>query len=626
MRGKRPTRAIIVCGIFGAVRFGNMPVREGHLLDGMGDLLRHRGPDGAGVLRSDQAVLGARRLRVRDPRTLGDQPFRDPAGRFWVACNGEIYNADRLRDRYREFPFRSRSDVEPIVPLVLHHGVPGIAQLDGMFALVVWDVCQQRLILARDRAGEKPLFYGRLQDEIWFASEIQALLGHPGISQALDPEALDDLLTVGYILEPKTMFAGIKKVPAGTVLVMAAEGDEVERYWPPPPVEDLACSEPAATRRLDSLLQHAVAKQLVADVPVGIFTSGGVDSSLLAAMAAEALGPQPLRLFSVGFRAPSYDETAPAARVARYLGLRHVVVQAGPHELREALATLIDTIAEPIADPAVLPTYLLARRARDEVTVVLSGEGADELFGGYPTYLGHRLANAFATLPLPVRAAIRGLADAMPVSQRKVSTGFLLKRFVSAAERDWFDRHIHWFGTGMPDSARRERWVSSHRPLVAARSGDLLSDVMLLDYRTYLRDGLLVKLDRAAMLASLETRAPYLDRDVTRFALGLHSRLKVRGWTTKWILKEVARRWLPTAVVKRRKRGLSVPVAAWLNGELRSEVDRLLDPRRMACRGVLQPRLVQQLLAEHRSGRADHARALWPLVVFELWHERWLGG
>lgn len=616
-----------MCGIYGAVRFGNRPLREPHLLDGMADLLRHRGPDGAGVLRDNDAVLGACRLRVRDPRSAGDQPFTDPSGRLWVTCNGEIYNAARLRHDFRVFPYRSRSDVEPVVPLLLRRGVAGIEHLDGMFALAAWDMCRQRLIMARDRAGEKPLFYCRLNDEVWFASEIQALLKHPGISREPNPEALDDLLTVGYVLEPKTMFARISKVPAGTALLITADREEVVPYWRPSPSDDLACSEPEAIDELDGLLQQAVAKQVVADVPVGIFTSGGVDSALLAAVAAEALEHRSLRLFTVGFPAPSFDEAAAAARVAGHLGVPHVVVRAGARELCGALDTLIDTVAEPIADPAALPTYLLAQHARAEVKVVLSGEGADELFGGYPTYLGHRFSDVFAGVPSPVGVVISGLIGALPVSRRTVSPGFLLKRFVAAtAERDWLRRHVRWFGTGIPDPARVERWVTNQRRFVNPHPRDPLSEIMHLDYRTYLRDGLLTKLDRATMLASVEARAPYLDPAVTRFAFGLHSRLKVRGWTTKWVLKEVARRWLPSAIVDRRKHGLSVPVASLLREELRPEVSRLLSRERLARRGVLEPRLTQQLVAEHLSGRADHGRALWPLLVYERWHERWLGG
>jgi asparagine synthase (glutamine-hydrolysing) len=615
-----------MCGIYGAVRFGGTPLQDRHFLEGIGELLKHRGPDGPGVLESEGCVLGANRLRVRDVRSAGDQPFADPAGRLWLACNGEIYNAAGLRVRYRDYPYRSLSDVEPIVPLVVHRGPQAISDLDGMFALAIWDVCAHRLILARDRAGEKPLFYSRLGDELWFASEIGALLAHPGISRTLDRLAVDDLFTLGYVLEPRTMFANIRKVPAGSVVTISAGGEEVSRYWDPTLVERTRLSDGEAIRQLDDLLQRAISKQLVADVPVGVFTSGGVDSSLLAALAMQALGQRRLRLFTVGFGARGYDETTAATRLATHVGAEHVVLQVGAAELYSALEVLTGSTGEPITDPAVLPTSLLAQRARQDVTVVLSGEGADELFGGYPTYLGHRFANAFAHLPAAARGIARALIDAVPVSRRKVSLVFLLKRFAAAAELDWFQRHIRWFGTGLPDAARLARWLGAHDHLADPDPSDILAEAMRFDYSTYLREGLLTKLDRATMLTSLEARSPYLDRDITRFALGLESGLKVRGWTTKWLLKQVAQRWLPPRIAYRRKRGLSVPLPVWLNGELREHVEQLLAPERIARRGLLQPGLVHQLVAEHRSGRADHARALWPIIVFELWCERWLGG
>lgn len=616
-----------MCGICGAVSLSAARVGDPSLVHRMIALLRHRGPDGSGSLESDTAIFGTRRLRVRDPRPVADQPFSDPRRLLWLACNGEIYNAHALRQRFPSYPYRSRSDVEPIIPLVLARGTQALEDLDGMFAIALWDARTRQLTLARDRAGEKPLFYAKIDSEIWFASEIQALLAHPRLSRELDRIAIDDLLTVGYVLEPRTMFAHIRRVPAGTILTATAERQTLRRYWDPTTVPTLSTiTERDAVRRLGRLLQEAVSKQLLADVPLGVFSSGGVDSALLAAMAAHAIGPRRLRIITVGFRSPGYDETRPAARLAAALQTPQLVATADPRSLREALDTITATLAEPVADPAVLPTYLMARRAREEVTAVLSGEGADELFGGYPTYLGHRFARSVTDLPAPLGAVLRAAIRALPPSPRKVAVSYILKRFVAQLEGDWFERHVRWFGTGLPDEPRVRRWVRDHRALVAHRNGDVLANAMQWDYRTYLRDGLLVKLDRATMLASLEARAPYLDREVSGFALGLPSALHVRGVETKSLLKAVASRWLAPRIVHRRKRGLSVPVGAWLNGELGGEVDRLLGPERVASRGILQPALVRRLVAEHRSARVDHARALWPILVFELWHERWLGG
>jgi len=614
-----------MCGIYGMVTFGAAAPDAAAVVERMGQTLRHRGSDDRAVLSSPTAAIGTERLRITDPSPRAAQPFASPDGTVWLACNGAIYNAAALRARYPRYPFRSRSDIEPVLPLYLDRGPAGATELDGMFALAIWDARRARLLLARDRAGEKPLFYARLGDTVWFASEVQALLEHPAVPRELDSAALDDYLTFGYVPEPRTMFAAIRKVEAGSVASFDAGGHGVLRYWVPELIPVAPTSPERAERELAERVELAVRRQLAADVPVGVFTSGGVDSSLLAALAARANAPEELHTFAVGFAAAGFDESRHAHALAEHLGSRHVTVRVAEPDLHEALDLVTGGVAEPIADPAILPTCLLARAARERVGAVLSGEGADELFGGYPTYLGHRAAPAYAALPGPARLLLRGVVQALPVSRGTVSLEFLLKRFAAEAERETLERHVAWFGTGLDPEA----WADGiHEPPwlpVVRREPDPLRQVMLFDYLTYLRDDLLPKVDRATMLFSLEARSPYLDRDLTRFALGLPTALKVRGLTTKWLLKRVARRWLPRHITRRRKRGLSVPVAAWINHGLRTEVDRLLAPERLRAEGVLHSERAGQLLSEHRAGQANHARALWPLVVYERWRERWLG-
>lgn len=614
-----------MCGIYGMVTFGEAPPDAAVVVERMGQRLRHRGPDDRAVLASPHAMVGTERLRITDLLPRAAQPFTTPDGAVWLACNGAIYNAAALRARYPRYPYRSRCDIEPILPLYLDRGPAGIAQLDGMFAVAIWDAQRARLLLARDRAGEKPLFYARLGDAVWFASEVQALLEHPAIPRDLDSAALDDYLTFGYVPEPRTMFSAISKVEAGTVVSFDAQEHGAMRYWVPELLPIEPTSPERAEQRLAEHLELAVRRQLVADVPVGVFTSGGVDSSLLATLAARARAPQELHTFTAGFSQADFDESHYANALAERLGTRHLTVRVAEHDLREALDLITHRVAEPIADPAILPTCLLARAARARVGVVLSGEGADELFGGYPTYLGHRAAPAYAALPSAARRAVRGIVNALPTSAGRVPLEFLLKRFVADAERETLERHVAWFGTGLDPGAWAEQPHGPSWLPVVRGDPDPLRQVMLFDYLTYLRDGLLPKVDRATMLFSLEARSPYLDRDLTTFALGLPTPLKLRGLTTKWLLKRVARRWLPRRVVHRRKRGLSVPVAAWINDGLRTEVDRLLDADRLHAQGVLRGERVRQLLSQHRSGRANHARALWPLVVYERWRERWLG-
>jgi asparagine synthase (glutamine-hydrolysing) len=608
-----------MCGIYGMVSESGIALDHPEVLDFMGEALRHRGPDGRAVLAHPNAVIGTERLRIIDLHERADQPFSAPGSHVWLECNGEIYNAREIRARYPDYPFRSKSDVESILPLYLEHGPRAVAMLDGMFGLAVWDNRTSSLLLARDRAGEKPLFYARAGHELLFASELQCLLRHPFISKELDDEALADYLRLGYVGEPRTMFRAIRRIEAGTYVRFTASGQEVVRYWDPAafPIEKRPAA--VAIRETQRLIEHAVEKQVMSDVPVGVFISGGLDSSILATLASKVIGVDKVHTFSAQFTEESYDESADAAVLAQRMRTRHVPVRADETTLLEALQAVTQGVAEPLADPAILPTFLLARTAREHVKVILSGEGADELFGGYPTYIGHKLAPLYDALPSFVRAGLRRAVQSIPASGKKVTFEYLLKKFVSDAEKPWLERHLAWFGTGLPADV-------SARPLprsATAGGGDALTGAMLLDYRGYLRDNLLVKVDRATMLSSVEARAPYLDRDVTAFALSLPPDQRVRRLETKWVLKKAAEKWLPRDVIYRRKRGLSVPIATWINHGLRAEVDRLLTPARIQSRGLLDARVVARLLEEHRAGRANHAKPLWALVMLQYWLERW---
>ena len=609
-----------MCGIYGMVSAATL--RFPNVLEQMGAALRHRGPDGSAVLSHPHARIGTERLRIIDLHERADQPFASPDGEVWLEANGEIYNAREIRARYPDYPYRSHSDVETILPLYLEHGTNAIEMLDGMFGLAIWDNRTRTLILARDRAGEKPLFYTRAGDEILFASEVQCLLRYPEVSRELDPAAIADFLAYGYVPEPRTTFSAIRRVPAGTFMRFGQEGVPVlHRYWDPESFTIQPRDANDAVAELQNLIETAVTKQVMSDVPVGVFISGGLDSSLLATLASRAIGVDKVHTFSAQFAEESYDESADAAILAKRMRTKHVPVRTDDETLREALIHVTTRIAEPLADPAILPTFLLARKARDHVKVILSGEGADELFGGYPTYLGHKIAPMYDALPSLARAALRRMAYAIPPSGKKVTIEYLLKRFVRDAERPWVERHLAWFGTGL--SSEVSPLPASGERVRVRGDRDALSGAMLLDYQSYLRDNLLVKVDRATMLSSVEARAPYLDRDVTAFALSLPPDLRVRRLTTKWILKKAAEKWIPRDVIYRRKRGLSVPIAGWINGGLRSEVDRLLEPNRLRGQGIVNERYVTQLLDEHRSGRANHAKSLWAVIVLQYWLENW---
>jgi asparagine synthase (glutamine-hydrolysing) len=614
-----------MCGIYGMVSESGSALRHPQVLDLMGEALRHRGPDGHAELRNPHAVIGTERLRIIDLHERADQPFSAPGSQVWLECNGEIYNAPSIRARFPDYPFRSHSDVETILPLYLERGVEAVRELDGMFGLAIWDNRTRTLILARDRAGEKPLFYARVGREVLFASELQCLLQHPDISKDLDEFAVAEYIRLGYVPEPRTMFRAIRRVQAGTYIRFSESGEQVVRYWDPASFRPEPRSPRDAVAELQKLFEDAVTKQVMSDVPVGVFISGGLDSSLLATLASQVIGVDKVHTFSAQFAEASFDESGDAAELARWMRTKHVPVRTDEETLLDALQNVTQRIAEPISDAAVLPTFLLARAARQHVKVILSGEGADELFGGYPTYLGHKVAPMYDALPALLRNTMRAGVSKLPSSGKKVTLEFLLKRFVSDAERPWVERHLAWFGTGLSMNVLANPAIElPELPDAGPYPNDPLLGAMLLDYRSYLRDNLLVKVDRATMLSSVEARAPYLDKHLTAFALSLPADLRVRRLETKWVLKKAAEKWLPKNVIYRRKRGLSVPIASWINHGLRDEVDRLLAPERLRKDGLLNERNVRALLDEHRHGRANHAKSLWAIVMLQYWLEKWV--
>jgi len=598
-----------MCGIFGAIgrggARGEAPLRHPDALARMAAALRHRGPDGECIVGHERARIGARRLAIMD-LTTGDQPFQSPDGKIWMVCNGEIYNAPELRREASTwgYPFRSHGDIETIVPFYQRFGADAVARLEGMFGLAIWDETQRRLVLARDRAGEKPMFWTEVDGELRFASEIQALLEFPDQPRRLNRKALSLYHALGYVPAPYTMFDGIHKLPPASLLIAEGERTEVRSFWSAAAAAGRPSTLGDAATVRDTLLR-AVKRELMSDVPLGIFTSGGLDSSLLVAAAARGIPGERIHTYAVRFTESGYDESPYAEAVTHAIASVHHVVTADDESLGRALEVVSHALAEPLGDPAVLPTFLLAEAAREDVKVILSGEGADELFGGYPTYLGHKFAERWQRVPGPLRRAARWAADRWPSSTGKMTLEYMVKQFLAASEKPWLDRHLTWLGAmAIEDGVIAELACKLDR----FPHDDPLNRVMWFDFLTYLPDDLLVKVDRATMLASVEARAPFLDREVMELVLPAPSRLKVRGLTTKAILKEAARGLVPNEVIHRRKSGLSVPVARWLNTGLAPLADRLLDT---------------PLLAEHRTGRRNHARRLWPQLMLALWSERW---
>jgi asparagine synthase (glutamine-hydrolysing) len=582
----------------------------------MVDALAHRGPDDAGLHGTDTAILGATRLAIRGLAD-GRQPMVDPASGVVVVCNGEIDNHASLRSWLAAHgrPVASATDVAVIPGLYLELGDRFVEQLAGVFAIAIWDPRAHRLLLARDRAGERPLFYYRGSGTVRFATEISALRVDPSLRLTPDRGALARYVRFGYFTAPETPFAEVRKVGPGELVVIERERLTRRRYW------RWTIAAPArrspTPEAFDGVFREAVRRQSDAEVECGVFLSGGLDSSLVAAVAKDLAPQQSLHAYTLRFAEASYDEGRHAERIARHLGLEWTPVAVTPEALQEGVTDLVRTVGEPLADPAWVPTALLARRASRDVKLALVGEGADELFGGYPTYAGAALAQRYARLPRALRVPFRGLVERWPPSDRKVTLSYLLKRFVAAAELGPVDRHRHWTSSASPELLER-LGVEAHAPEDPGPNGELLDVLQRLDLETSLAEGLLTKADRASMSSALELRAPFLDQSVMEFAAMLPVQQRVRGLATKVFLKRYALRYLPTDVVSRRKRGLSVPLARWLREPLHAWAASRLGDERLRMAGV-EPDAALALLEEHRERRGDHARALWTLIVLSEW-------
>jgi asparagine synthase (glutamine-hydrolysing) len=607
-----------ICGIAttnGAVDTGQVAAMSGTLV--------HRGPDSSGQFTDGVVALAARRLSIIDLET-GDQPIANEDATVHVVQNGEIYNYRELRRELERagHSFRTHGDTEVLVHMYEQHGEGFAKRLRGMFAIAIWDAPRRRLVLARDRFGIKPLYYRDEGGELSFASELRALP-----RGEIDLDAIEAFLAFNSIPAPLTIFRATRKLPAGNVLVWESGRTRLERFSRPAPVPipELRDDEEAElVEELRARLRDSVRAHLVSDVRVGVLLSGGVDSALLAALAAEE-SSEPLRTFSIGFAERSFNELEDARRVASRYGTQHreLVLRPDAALLLPALAEAFD---EPFADSSALPTYLVSELAASDVKVALSGEGGDELFGGYYTYAADLLAKRFGGL---ARLA-RPLVERLPTSTAKASFDYKAKRFVQAAHLPPLERHHGWKEIFAPEArAELTGRASAFDPVDLLRArfaetegADELARLQDVDVGIYLVDDLLVKTDRASMAHSLEARVPYLDTVVTNMALALPTRHKVRGLSKKVLLRKAAAPLLPREIVNGKKRGFSIPAAAWLRGELEPFARDTLSPETLKRQGYFRPDVVQRLLDEHDAGREDRSRQLWGLLAFTLWHQQ----
>ncbi|HEV8583715.1 MAG TPA: asparagine synthase (glutamine-hydrolyzing) [Methylomirabilota bacterium] len=623
-----------MCGIVGMVQARPDRRPDEVVLKRMADRIAHRGPDDEGFVVRGPVALGIRRLRIIDLET-GRQPMTGEDGTIWVVFNGEIYNYRELTTRLTAagHTFRTRSDTEAIVHAWEMRGPDALNDLEGMFGLAVWNDATQTLVLARDRLGIKPVYYAVLPEGLVFASELKAMLEHPGVSRELDVEALSAYLAHEWVPAPRSIVKSVRKLPPGHRLVYARGEARVERWWDVRYGSDGPVIEVQAAAKLGAALDLSVRQHLLADVPLGVFLSGGLDSATVAAFARRH--STRLNTFSIGFEDASFDESKYARQVAAVLGTEHHEEVLGADAALDLVGGLAELVDEPLGDASILPTFLLSRFARKSVTVALSGDGGDEIFAGYPTYQAHRLAHAWARAPRAARAVARATVRRMPVSHGNLSLDFRLKRFVDGADLDPVTRHAVWMGSftpheqgdlltaaalarlpGPPSYAEWERIAES------APAEPWLHRVLYLDLKGYLGEGVLQKVDRASMACSLEVRVPLLDRRVVEVAAAMPPEMKLRRLTTKHVLKWLMRTRLPKEIVSRPKKGFGVPLARWFRGPLCPLLEEVCEPEALRRAGLVRPETVTRLIHEHQRGEHDHRKKLYTLLVFLLWARR----
>jgi len=601
------------------------------VLEAMNQAIVHRGPDSAGVMLEGPVALAMRRLSIID-LAGGDQPIGNEDGSVQVIQNGEIYNYRELADELRSqgHVFKTHSDTEVLVHLYEQHGPHFAERLRGMFAVAIWDQPRQRLVLARDRYGIKPLYYRESRGMLSFASELKSLIRQPDFSRQIDLGALEAYLAFNFVPTPLTIFEGASKLPPGHLLIAEQGKARIEPYAEtrPVPAEEVRGEGTAElTAELRERLRDSVRAHMVADVPVGVLLSGGVDSATLTALASE-VADEPVNTFTVAFAEQSYSEAELARLVADRFGTKHHELTVDPNAV-ELLPKVIDTFDEPFADNSALPTYLISELAAEHVKVVLSGEGGDELFGGYYAYVGDLWAPRVGGLATALRSVIARLPSG--AGSRRLDER--LKRFARGAHLPQPDRHVAWSQVFSPE-ARAELLTQrqggdfdplrGHRERYERSAGaEPFSRAQDIDLGTYLVDDILVKTDRASMAHSLESRVPFLDPKISDFALALPGHRKVRFLAKKRLMRKAVAPLLPREIVHGRKRGFALPIAGWFRGELLPFTREVLSPERMRAQGLLNPDAVSAVIDTHVSGSEDLSRNIWGLICLSLWHDRY---
>jgi asparagine synthase (glutamine-hydrolysing) len=656
-----------MCGIAGWINLDTTKPNHNAetVLHSMCETIVHRGPDSEGLWTDETVALGMRRLSIIDLKT-GDQPVFSGDRSVVVMMNGELYNYREVRAELEKdgFKFVTKSDTEILPHLYQKFGDAFIDHINGMYAFSLWDSRKKKLIIARDRFGEKPLYYGVFDGKLIWASEPKAILAHPAVNPELDLNALRHYVSFDYVPAPMSIYKGIHKLPAAHVLTVENGEVKTRRYWDISWAED--ASEPGAVatglrngtgqngrshaksqsrkeetlsgnaEELRELLSDAVRMRLVSDVPLGILLSGGIDSSTVAAFATQH-ATERVKTFSIGFEEDSFDESKYARQVAKHLDTEHYEDKLSATTAGDLISDIGKWLDEPMSDGSLIPTFLLAQFVRKHVTVALGGDGGDELFAGYPMYYAHTLAAKYNAIPAFVRSGlIEPVVNALPVSTSNMSFDYKAKRFVRSAKNDPITRHHGWFGSfaveqheklftkDVLDQTEADIYRGVRELVDASDAKNIIEKAQYADINYYLAEDILTKVDRAAMAVSLETRAPFLDPRIGQFAASIPVEYKLKGKSGKVILKEAMKDLLPHEILHRPKKGFGIPIAEWLKGRLNPLMHDMLSPERLNKQGLFNVDYVHKLIREHEAGAASHHKELWTLLVFQLWCDNFL--
>jgi asparagine synthase (glutamine-hydrolysing) len=634
-----------MCGICGFANLdkGSLPSKD--LLKAMNDTLSKRGPDDEGFFYGDFVALAQRRLSIID-LAGGHQPLFNEDSTISIVFNGEIYNFPELRQELEatgRHCFSTNSDTEVIIHLYEDMGPECLKKLNGMFAFALWDSNKEILFCARDRMGQKPFYYS-IQDNIFlFGSELKALLKHPSLSRDISPLGLSRYLAFEYVPAPLTIFENVYKLEPGHYFCIDfAKNPGLRKDIKTAPYWDLKfdkikCSFKDAENDFIEIYQAAVKRRLISDVPLGVFLSGGIDSSSVVAMMAQVMPPKEIKTFCIAFQEKSFDESSWARKVADYFGTDHREECLPPERLLEILPVVSSFLDEPMADPSIIPTYLLSEFTRKHVTVALGGDGGDELFAGYDPFVAHNPARIVGALPRPIIKGMQKIAGLLPVSTKNISFDFKIKQFLAGFDYDYGERHFAWLGSFAPN--RQDKLLSSDylESVSLDSTYDVIKNylkkldihhnldgIIYLYCKLYLQDDILVKVDRASMACSLETRAPFMDPNVVEYVNSLPNSWKLKGFKTKYILKKAMERFLPRDIIYRKKKGFGIPIAEWFKGPLKKSLIDLLEPSRIKEQGFFNPVYVQNLMNQHFEGKKDNRKLLWTLYIFQNWYNNYM--